>query len=126
MKVLLIIGLSLSAFSANSVKAPLTPTQLREEADQICRGTISSVKHDRRCENRTCTDYTVNSVATLRAVSCERQNAEIVQAKFYEIVLSQPMPGDYGHYPQPQTGETGTLYVKNGNIVHPNGWVPDR
>lgn len=129
MKKTIAIAIGLSCFSINAERVPLIKEQLEREADQICTGTIVQIQNgERKCSNYTCTNYTMYFNAQMETSSCSRANTPVIYARFFKVFHNEGWapPGAYGHNPKPMAGQTGTLYVKNGEIVYPNGWVIER
>lgn len=112
------------AFSLSAERPPLTSAQLQKEADQICMGTVSDIQSERECFNLSCTDYRMDYTVKFNTTSCSKNYAPVVYARFFDNVYEGcPPPGASGHYPQPAVGQAGTMYLKDGEIVYPNGWV---
>lgn len=112
------------ALSMNAERVTLTTEELAREADQICTGRISANYQKQQCFNALCTNFRILGEVELEDVSCTKSQASTIKARYFEEVYTDDFapPGAYGHNPQPQLGERGTLYIKKGEIVYPNGW----
>lgn len=117
----IIFLLSASLYSAGQ----LTREELTKKASHICSGQITATKADAKCLNASCRNRETKFTVTLTTDSCEKNHAESLTADFFENIYvegNNPQPF-YGHYPQPELGQKGTIYVHDGKLLYPNGWL---
>jgi hypothetical protein len=113
------------AFSMNAERRSLTVQELEREADQVCTGRISAIYQKQECFNPLCTNFRIEGEVELSVLSCISSNASSIKARFFQEIYTDDFapPGAYGHNPEPMLGQIGTLYIKAGEIVYPNGWL---
>jgi hypothetical protein len=95
-----------------------------KQVDYICEGRIAELNEQQECLDADCRAFKVNSIAVLLVSTCSQGKAEKLVASYTEYVIQTDIPAPiYSYNHVPRLGQKGTMMVKAGTLVYPDGWV---
>jgi hypothetical protein len=108
-----------------SAKGSLTIEELTIQADQICSGQIKKISRKYQSLSENCSYYKIYGEVDVSNWTCIQTKGKPFSTKIsYETEIKNDEWSVFnnGHDPIPEFAQKGTVYIKNGIIVHPNGW----